>query len=154
MRAGDRPTMCRGPSASPHRPAQVECRKALQCQSVANLTNNSLFQRLREVNASCSTCQFWGFQVHPSQLPSPSEGGAVGHDFSNYPPVVRSLGVDWLGVEEKRFGAACPGAIAPRGEDSVTRREAAGKVGDIVKAGRGRRHYDVCEKRVLGMYVE
>src|SRR5438093_1596062 len=76
-------------SCTPHF-HQIGRRSTLKRKAVADLSYNSLFQELNEVDAHIATRHFRSLQIQLNQLPRPTEHLAVRHNFGNHSPLVRS----------------------------------------------------------------
>ena len=69
------------------------------------------------------------------------------------PHCVRDSRRKRLWVQQKRLSSTCPGAIAPRREDSIPGHNTPGEVGHIVESGAFRRHNHAGEQRVFGVHM-
>src|SRR5271156_1351731 len=132
-----------------HRFDQIGRRRALEREAIADLTDDPFLQRLDEVYARVPPGHFRGFQILSSELPSPSGGLPVLHDFGDDAPFLRCARREGHRVEQECFGAPGSSAITPGRKDAVTGYNTRGEMAYVLKGGTRGRHNDVGKQRVL-----
>src|SRR6266478_5996011 len=132
---------------------EIRRRGTFERKAVANLSHDALLQGLDKMCPRVAASNFRSLQVHRCQLASTSEGLAIAYDLGDHSPFVSSLRRHWMRVQQKRFRSSCSGAVTPGGEDSVSRHNAASKVGQIIEGRPFARHDHVGKQSVLGMHI-
>src|ERR1700730_8848941 len=112
---------------------EVGRRRSFERQSVANFSDNALFQRLNEVDACVSASHLRSLQVQFGQFPRPTERLTVRHNLGNYSPFACSTRRQRLRVEQERLRSSRSRAITPGGKDSVTGSNPRGEVSHILE---------------------
>src|SRR5260370_28965828 len=128
-------------------------RRTFERQSVANFSYDTLLQRLDEVRAGVSACDFRSLQVERRQFTRPRERLATWHNLGNHSPFVRGVRRQRLWIQQECLRPSCPGLVAPRGKDSVARHNATGEMRQIMEGRSFSGHNHVREQRVFGMHV-